>query len=79
LSKRKKLAADRSGYSKLKEAISAEDMRSEAQSDDGASDGIATPTKMSNGNLNEDDVNEEEDEEEEEDDFLAKEMEEEWG
>ncbi|KAF5375137.1 hypothetical protein D9758_000554 [Tetrapyrgos nigripes] len=83
LSKRKKLAADRSGYSKLKEAISAEDMHSEAsstkaQSEDGGSDGRATPTKMSNGDYNEE-GDEDDEEEEEEDDFLTKELEEEWG
>ncbi|KAK7465542.1 CTD phosphatase Fcp1 [Stygiomarasmius scandens] len=85
LSKRKKLAADRSGYSKLKEAISAEDMRSDAgsvkaQSDDGSSDERATPTKATKENNNDEGDDEEGEEgEADDDDFLAREMEEEWG
>ncbi|THV06613.1 hypothetical protein K435DRAFT_815972 [Dendrothele bispora CBS 962.96] len=86
LSKRKKLAADRSGYSKLKEAISAEELRPEAgsvktQSDDGSSDERVTPTKATKENNNEevDDDGYEEEDDDDDDDFLAKEMEEEWG
>ncbi|KAF9270753.1 hypothetical protein L218DRAFT_976431 [Marasmius fiardii PR-910] len=87
LSKRKKLAADRSGFSRLKEAISAEDLQSESrtQSDESNSDrgsGRATPngrsprTKVSDDM---DDEEEEDDDEEIEDDFLARELEEDWG
>ena len=67
LAKRKKLAADRTGYSRLKDSISANDLASERtnspQPDEGMEEGDE----------------EEEEEEEEEDDFLARELEEEWG
>ncbi|PPQ64298.1 hypothetical protein CVT26_002181 [Gymnopilus dilepis] len=89
LSKRKKLAADRSGYSRLKEGISAEQLAAE---DDRASNGQRTPNGSAPASPRisgqetafdaEDDSDEDDsddEEEEEEDDFLARELEEEWG
>ncbi|KAL0068527.1 CTD phosphatase Fcp1 [Marasmius tenuissimus] len=86
LSKRKKLAADRSGFSRLKQAISAEDLHSEtrSQSDDGSNrSGQATPLGRSPKVKDADDMDDGEDEDDEEeeieDDFLARELEAEWG
>lgn len=71
LAKRKKLAAERTGYSRLKDSISANDLASEK-----ANSGWPQPGEgMEEG----DDEDEEEEDEEEEDDFLARELEEEWG
>ena len=69
LAKRKKLAADRSGASKLKEAITAEDIMASRRS---------TPARSNYGEID-DDMNEDEDENEDPDDFLARELEEDWG
>jgi RNA polymerase II subunit A C-terminal domain phosphatase len=79
LAKRKKLAAERTGYSKLKEAISADDLKAASTSSDSqpgevASHGLTVVPEGSDDN--EDDEGEDE---EDEDDFLARELEEEWG
>ncbi|KAK7058573.1 CTD phosphatase Fcp1 [Paramarasmius palmivorus] len=76
LSKRKKLAADRSGFSRLKEAISAEDLRSRSPTPSRkSSSGRVTPRAGTPRDGDDDD----DDDVELEDDFLAREMEEEWG
>lgn len=75
LAKRKKMAAERSGASKLKEAFSAADI---------AAAGTEQASKVSTPTSNEDiEIIEEEEEEDvevdEEDDFLARELGEDWG
>ena len=76
LSKRKKLAADRSGFSRLKEAISAEDLRSRSPTPSRkSSSGRVTPRAGTPRDGDDDD----DDDVELEDDFLARELEEEWG
>jgi len=80
LAKRKKIASERSGLSKLKEGISASDYGSENGS------APASPSGMNDdhggdGGGDDDDDEDEEDEDEEfdlDDDFLAGELEEEW-
>lgn len=69
LAKRKRIAASRSGSSKLKEAISADDLATKENA------------TLPEGEIEEDDEDDDEDEDEEvlEDDFLARELEEEWG
>lgn len=94
LAKRKKLAAERTGYSKLKEAINADDLRSEdsasavvggkQRSLDGGGTGetqaqVGSPASDGGMQEGEDDEEEEEDGAEDDDDFLARELEEEWG
>ncbi|KAG5642167.1 hypothetical protein DXG03_003528 [Asterophora parasitica] len=74
LAKRKKVAAERSGYSRLKEEISADDLAASA----GGRSKSSSPSP-SKGVDTMDEGEEEEEEEEEEDDFLARELEEEWG
>ena len=85
LSKRKRLAAERTGYSRLKEGITAEDLLASTK-DETASNGSrqSSPKIIAHENMDDqegegDDEEEEEDEEDEEDDFLARELEEEWG
>lgn len=89
LSKRKKLAADRSGLSKLKVAIHVDDLRSSSR-DRSSSPAVKLVGSRANTPDNEDsdmevvaggNIDEEEEEEEEsmEDDFLARELENEWG
>ncbi|TFK41987.1 hypothetical protein BDQ12DRAFT_677487 [Crucibulum laeve] len=77
LAKRKKLAAERFGDSRMKEAITADDLGPKAGS---SSQPSSRPTSEANGSTYGDE-DEEEDEEgdEDEDDFLARELEEEWG
>ena len=87
LAKRKKLAAERTGYSRLKEGITADELL--ATKDETASNesGLPSPKIVAQENIDEqedegddeDDDEEEEEEEDEEDDFLARELEEEWG
>ncbi|KJA28556.1 hypothetical protein HYPSUDRAFT_33986 [Hypholoma sublateritium FD-334 SS-4] len=89
LAKRKKLAADRTGYSKLKEGVTADDLtnaKDETTSNGSASSSPRPPpipeTSEEGSNDQDDDGDGDDDdeyEEEEEDDFLAREMEEEWG
>lgn len=80
LSKRKKLAAERTGYSKLKETISAGDLQDPSGDTDartlGASKSSEEVGSPASSDRNGDDMEEEDDEE---DDFLARELEEEWG
>ena len=71
LAKRKKLVADRSGFSKLKEAITAEDL-----DEAGAEEVVELPPRSAEEELTEEG---EGDEEDEEDDFLTRELGEEWG
>jgi len=79
LSKRKKLAAERTGYSKLKQTINADDLEvvpvpAEQTGSRLASVGPADESAM------EDEDDDEGDEEYEDDDFLARELgEEDWG
>lgn len=86
LAKRKKLAAERTGYSKLKEAISANDLHDKEKdgekvtgADDRAALGVASKVTETMEEEEEDGDGDDEEEEEEEDDFLARELEEEWG
>lgn len=65
LAKRKKVAAERTGFSRLKDSISADDLT-----------GVDVEMRDENDDEDED---EGEDEEDEEDDFLARELEEELG
>ena len=90
LAKRKKLAAERSGASKLKEAISADDLAEvpgpvlPAEEEPGKRSAVGTP-RPEEENVNgeeEDDEDEEEESEapdDDEDDFLARELGEDWG
>ncbi len=76
LAKRKKLAAGRTGYSRLKEAVTADDLGQtrDSEMEDVAAKRVSIPTSVAE--TEEDDGD---DEEEDEDDFLARELEEEWG
>ena len=81
LAKRKKLAAERSGLSKLKEAISADDLddplaRATRPREDKTLSHDGTAVAEAD---DENDGGEEDDDDDEEDDFLARELEEEWG
>ncbi|KAI8990580.1 hypothetical protein BD414DRAFT_484090 [Trametes punicea] len=83
LAKRKKLAADRSGASRLKEAFTAEEL-SRVDDDDEDSPGRSRRSSPVNGSAEEagdygEDYEGSDDEMDEEDDFLARELEEEWG
>lgn len=88
LAKRKKLALERSGTSKLKEGITAEDIVEEEE----AKTRSTTPTSAAGNDANDandahdeddDDMDDEddttEDGDEDEDDFLARELGEDWG
>lgn len=77
LAKRKKLAAERTGYSRLKEAVTADDLTQTHDSEmrDPATKRVSIP-KVVEMDEEEDGDDEEEDEDE---DFLARELEEEWG
>ena len=85
LAKRKKLAAERTGYSRLKEGITADELL--ASKDETASNGSrqSSPKIIAQENMDDqegegdDEEEEEEEEDDEEDDFLARELEEEWG
>ncbi|KAF8079106.1 hypothetical protein FPV67DRAFT_95819 [Lyophyllum atratum] len=82
LAKRKKMAADRTGYSRLKEAISADDLKKDTTGTDdekkaGGRADSGLPPKVDV--LMEEEDEEDDDEDDEEDDFLARELEEEWG
>jgi RNA polymerase II subunit A-like phosphatase len=84
LAKRKKLAAERTGYSRLKEGITADELL--AAKDETASNGSrrssSSPKVIAQENIDDQEVegdDEDEDEDSSEDDFLARELEEEWG
>lgn len=90
LAKRKKVAADRTGHSKLKEAIAAADLQSgpavgessKSPSVDGVGENERSPgSKASDEGMEEDDGDDDEEEDgvDDDDDFLARELEEEWG
>jgi RNA polymerase II subunit A C-terminal domain phosphatase len=79
LAKRKKLAAERTGFSRLKEAFTADDLqltkggRSEEER-------VVSSASSAMDEADEDDGDDEgEEEEDEEDDFLARDLQEEWG
>ncbi|KAL5495046.1 FCP1 [Sanghuangporus weigelae] len=82
LAKRKRVAADRSGMSKLKTAVSADELTTTA-GDDGSlaneSSNPATPTQENGSNASLEGDDETEDGEEIDEDFLARELEEELG
>jgi RNA polymerase II subunit A-like phosphatase len=79
LAKRKKLASERTGYSKLKEAFTADDLQvTKAVQSQG--ERVVSSSSSGMDAADEDDGDdEEEEEEEEEDDFLARDLQEEWG
>jgi len=80
LAKRKKLAAERSGLSRLKQGISAHDLHDD-ESDENARAGALNPSSSNQSSIAQGDEEESElDEEdgEEEDDFLAGALDEEW-
>lgn len=83
LAKRKKLAADRSGASRLKEAFTADELPQLGDDDTGsaAQSRRSSPVNGSGGEAGDygEDYEGSEDEMDEEDDFLARELEEEWG
>ena len=90
LAKRKKLAADRSGASRLKEAFTAEQLRRQSRSRDEDEDSSQCSSPMNGGgggeDEDEDDSDDSDDEDEDgssvnmdDDDFLARELEAEWG
>ncbi|KAF7359453.1 RNA polymerase II subunit A C-terminal domain phosphatase [Mycena sanguinolenta] len=79
LAKRKKVAAERTGASKLKEAITAKDLPSD-DAQIGAEAQVASPGSQASSEVMQEEADEdEEDGDDEEDDFLARELEEEWG
>lgn len=77
LAKRKKLAADRTGFSKLKEAVTADELEADSDKNQRVVP-VAPSVSQEMGDADDDDGDDEE-EEDEEDDFLARELEEEWG
>jgi RNA polymerase II subunit A C-terminal domain phosphatase len=84
LSKRRKVVAERSGYSKLKHTISAADLsRVDEDRDedrDHLSGGTTAPLTTREEEMDDGDNEESSwDEDDDDDDFLAREMEEEWG
>jgi RNA polymerase II subunit A-like phosphatase len=75
LAKRKKLAAERTGYSRLKVAFTAAEVQGQGVR-------VVSSASSGMGEADEDDGDDEEDEDEEdeeEDDFLARDLQEEWG
>ncbi|THH02377.1 hypothetical protein EW145_g6760 [Phellinidium pouzarii] len=79
LAKRKKLAADRTGMSRLKEAVSVHDLAT-TDEDDSVEMNASNPATPVHDNGSDDSTEEESDEgEETDDDFLARELEEELG
>lgn len=83
LAKRKKLAADRSGASRLKEAFTADQLAKPADDDDVSADQSRRSSPVNGSAVEAGDYGEDyegsEDEMDDEDDFLARELEEEWG
>jgi RNA polymerase II subunit A-like phosphatase len=72
LSKRKKLAAERTGYSKLKQAISADELRETTPSKE--TESYVVPVETTKESTVEDEDDEDDEEYEEDDDFLAREL-----
>ncbi|KAI0828927.1 hypothetical protein BC628DRAFT_1315803 [Trametes gibbosa] len=83
LAKRKKLAADRSGASKLKEAFTADELARPGDDDDASAKGSRRSSPVNGSGEEAGDYGEDyegsEDEMDDADDFLARELEEEWG
>ena len=86
LAKRKRLAAERTGTSKLKEAISAEDLVEEEEAEVEAKTRSATPASAAadrnedeDEEMSDDSSSDSSDGEDDEDDFLARELGEDWG
>lgn len=82
LAKRKKLAADRSGASRLKEGITADDLASKSSrsaSNSRQSTPVAQHNDVDVDEMDEEDDEEDDEDEGDEDDFLARELGEEWG
>lgn len=80
LAKRKKMVADRSGQSKLKEAFSVEDFPTGDDKADGAkASKSSTPTSLDKTEGDNGDDEDEGEDENDEDDFLARELGEDWG
>ncbi|KAG6874388.1 hypothetical protein C0995_015124 [Termitomyces sp. Mi166 len=79
LAKRKKLAAERTGFSRLKDSISAEDLVGGSEKIDSVTDSGSLLKVAEIGKEDGGDEDEEDEDEEEEDDFLARELEEELG
>jgi RNA polymerase II subunit A C-terminal domain phosphatase len=81
LAKRKKLAAERTGYSKLKEAITADDLLDDTEAEANSEKGKSRAAALSSPKEEdmEEDEDEGEDDADDEDDFLARELEEDWG
>ncbi|THG99880.1 hypothetical protein EW026_g2562 [Hermanssonia centrifuga] len=74
LAKRKKMVANRSGTSKLKEAITADDLE-----DEEGSVGKRSAPASANGRDEDEEMEEDDDTGEDDDDFLARELGEDWG
>lgn len=74
LAKRKKLAAERTGYSRLKEAVTADDLGQtrDSEMEDVVVKRVSIPASVI-------ETEEDDGDDEDEDDFLARELEEEWG
>ena len=89
LSKRKKIAAERSGTSKLKETLIAADDGDDNEDNPPANPSQPGTPRTMGGNDDEDDEDDDDDDDEmdgttdgevdDEDDFLARELEEDWG
>ncbi|KAF8185043.1 hypothetical protein K438DRAFT_1837313 [Mycena galopus ATCC 62051] len=79
LAKRKKVAAERTGYSKLKEAVTANDLPSDDAPQSGEAVQAASPGSQAGEAMQEDEEDEDGEDAEDEEDFLARELEEEWG
>ena len=79
LAKRKRLAAERAGYSRLKEAFTADDLKTTTPVpvQHGQGERVVSSSSSAMDEADEDDGDDEE--EDEEDDFLARDLQEEWG
>jgi RNA polymerase II subunit A C-terminal domain phosphatase len=79
LAKRKKLAAERTGSSRLKEAFTADDLQVTKGVQSGGDRVVSSTSSGSGMDEADEDDGDDEEEEEEEDDFLARDLQEEWG
>lgn len=78
LAKRKKISAERSGFSKLKEGISADELANMVNHESKDTKAPSHPSPL--GAVDEIEEEEETDDDaDDEDDFLARELEDEWG
>ncbi|KAG6851395.1 hypothetical protein H0H93_005793 [Arthromyces matolae] len=78
LAKRKKLMAERTGPSRLKDSISAGDLASDDDKSKRVADTTASPISV-DGEDEDEEEDEEDEDNEDEDDFLARDLQEEWG